>query len=161
MRTGLLILALSLPALPAMAQTAADCTADAGMYLTGTVAKKPYWVKASETIDGVQLSHTHVTVRSDANSKLYDVAMDNVFASDWVKNSSKIPPSLAAIKLGNHLSLCGLLYTSGSPGIHWVHDSCGQPPSSSNPNGWTSIVTSGTVGANLENSQTYCYLWGE
>jgi hypothetical protein len=152
---------LSLPALPAMAQTPADCTADAGDYLTGVVTKKPYWVKASETLDGIQLSHTHVTIRSDSNSKLYDVAMDNVFAPDWVKNSSKIPASLAAIKLGNHLSLCGLLYTSGGLGIHWVHDSCGQPPTQSNPNGWTSIVTNGTVGPNLENSQTYCYLWNE
>lgn len=158
MKITLITLALSCLALPAMAQTEAQCTANDGQYLTGTVTKAPYWVAASETIDGVKLSHTHITVRSSANSKLYDVAIDNVFNPTWVKNSSKIPSSLTAIKLGSTVSLCGLLYTSGSPGIHWVHDSCGDT-SASNPNGWTEIVTNGTPGANLEASTTYCYLF--
>ena len=158
MKRFLLAMILSLEAVPALAQTPADCISDDGQYLTGVVTKKPYWVKASETIDGVQLSHTHVTLRSAANSKLYDVAIDNVFNPTWVKNSTKIPSSLKAIKLGSSLSLCGLLYTSGSLGIHWVHDSCGDT-SPANPNGWTSIVTNGTVGQNLENSETYCYLF--
>lgn len=143
---------------PAFAQNAAECAANDGQYLSGVVTKKPYWVAASETIQGVQLSHTHVTIRSDANSKLYDVAIDNVFNPTWVKNSSKIPSNLTPIVLGTHLSLCGLLYTSGGLGIHWVHDSCGDT-SSANPNGWTEIVTGGTAGANLENSETYCYLF--
>jgi hypothetical protein len=83
---------LSLVALPALAQTPADCSSDDGQYLTGVVTKKPYWVKASETVDGVQLSHTHITLRSAANSKLYDVAIDNVFNPTWAKlnkNSSE------------------------------------------------------------------------
>jgi hypothetical protein len=158
MKHLLLIAALSLPALPALAQTQADCTKNDGQYLTGTVTKKPYYVKASETIDGVQLSHTHVTLKSDANSEEYDVAIDNVFNPTWVKNSSKVPNNLKPITVGTHLALCGLLYTSGSPGIHWVHDSCGDT-SPSNPNGSTDIVTNGTPGANLENSETYCYLF--
>ncbi len=158
MKALLLALILSSAALPALAQTAATCTQNDGQYLTGVVTKKPYEVKASETIDGVQLSHTHVTITSDANGKPYDVAIDNVFNPTWVKNSSKVPSNLTPIVVGTHLSLCGLLYTSGSAGIHWVHDSCGQT-SASNPNGWTEIVTKGTNGANLENSQTYCYLF--
>jgi len=153
-----LALILGLPALPAFAQTASDCTADDGQYLTGTVSKKPYYVAASETLQGIQLSHTHVTIVADSNKKSYDVAIDNVFNPTWTKNSTKVPTNLTPISVGTHLSLCGLLYTSGSPGIHWVHDSCGDT-SKSNPNGWTSIVTNGTVGANLENSETYCYLF--
>ena len=149
---------LTLATLPAFAQTQADCTANDGQYLTGVVTKKPYWVKATETIDGVQLSHTHVTIRSDENSKLYDVAIDNVFNPTWVKNSSKIPSNLKPIVLGTHLSLCGLLYTEGGLGIHWVHDSCGDT-SPSNPNGWTDIVANEKIGPNLENSETYCYLF--
>jgi len=159
MKVFLLATALTWAAVPALAQTAANCTANDGQYLTGVVSKAPYYVKASETIDGVQLSHTHVTVKSSANGKQYDVAIDNVFNPTWVKNSTKVPSNLTPIKLGTQLSLCGLLYTSGSPGIHWVHDSCGDT-SASNPNGWTSIVTGSTVGPNLENSETYCYLFG-
>jgi hypothetical protein len=146
------------PALPAFAQTAATCTANDGQYLTGVVTKKPYEVKATETIDGVQLSHTHVTIKSSANGGSYDVAIDNVFNPTWVKNSTKVPSNLTPIVVGTQLSLCGLLYTSGGLGIHWVHDSCGDT-SSSNPNGWTEIVTKGTPGANLEGSTTYCYLF--
>lgn len=153
------ILAMILAAAtPAAAQTAADCTANDGQFLSGAVTKKPYYVKASETIDGVQLSHTHVTMRADQDSKLYDVAIDNVFNPTWVKNSSKVPSNLTPITFGTHLALCGLLYTSGSPGIHWVHDSCGNT-SNSNPNGSLEIVTNGTAGADLENSQNYCYLF--
>ena len=158
MRLYFSVLMLAVLGNPASAQTAADCAADDGQYLTGTVTKKPYFVKATETIDGVQLSHTHVTVRSGSNGKLYDVAIDNVFNPTWVKNSSKVPSNLTSITFKTQLSLCGLLYTSGSPGIHWVHDSCGQT-SRSNPNGSTAIVTNGTVGANLENSEEYCYLF--
>ena len=145
-------------AFQALAGTEADCTANDGQYLTGAVTRKPYFVKASETIDGVQLSHTHVTLRSDADGQLYDVAIDNVFNPTWVKNSSKVPSNLKPIVVGTHLSLCGLLYTEGGLGIHWVHDSCGDT-SKSNPNGWTEIETDGQDGANLEDSEKYCYLF--
>jgi hypothetical protein len=158
MKRLLLALIFSSAALPALAQTEADCTANDGQYLTGVVTKKPYYVKASETIQGIQLSHTHITITSDANKKSYDVAIDNVFNPTWTKNSTKVPTNLTAIGLGTHVSLCGLLYTSGGLGIHWVHDSCGDT-SASNPNGWTEIVTNGTAGANLEGSETYCYLF--
>lgn len=159
MKTPLIALFLSGLSLTAMADDAANCKAAAGSYLTGVVTTAPKFAAASETLQGIKLSHTHVTLKGDKDGKSYDVAMDNVYAVDYVKNSSSIPKSLAAIKVGNHLELCGQLYTSGSPGIHWVHDNCGDKPTSSEPNGWTSIVTNGVVGVNLERSQTYCYLW--
>jgi hypothetical protein len=44
--------------------------------------------------------------------------------------------------------------------IHWVHSNCGATPTAAAPNGWVKkISTSGTIGANLERSQAYCYLW--
>lgn len=161
MKTALIALLLSAVSLSAMATDQATCTAAGGSYLTGVVTVKPSFESASETLQGVQLSHTHVTLKSDQNGELYDVAMDNVYAVDYVKNSKSIPKSLAAIAVGNHLELCGELYTSGGLGIHWVHDNCSTTPSKTNPNGWTSIVTNGVVGVNLERSQSYCYLWGE
>jgi hypothetical protein len=161
MKTAMIAVLLSVASFSAMADDQANCQAAGGSYLTGVVTGAPYFKRASETLQGVKLSHTHVTITADQDGNSYDVAMDNVYAVDFVKNSSSMPKSLAAIKVGNHLELCGELYTSGSLGIHWVHDNCNTTPSSSNPNGWASIVTNGVVGVNLERSQSYCYLWGE
>jgi hypothetical protein len=158
----LITLFLITQSLYALASDQSSCAAAGGSYLTGTVVTSPKFARASETLQGVKLSHTHVTLKSDQNGKLYDVAMDNVYAVDYVKNSSSIPPSLAAIKINDHLELCGQLYTSGGLGIHWVHDNCNTTPSSSNPNGWVEeLAANGTAGVNLERSQAYCYLWGE
>lgn len=159
MKTSLIALFLSSLSLSAMADDAATCKSADGAYLTGVVTTAPKFAAASETLQGVKLSHTHVTLKGDADGKSYDVAMDNVYASDYVKNSTAIPKSLAAIKVGAHLELCGALYTSGGPGIHWVHDNCGAKPSSSAPNGFTKIVSNGVAGSNLEGSTAYCYLW--
>ncbi len=159
MKTSLIALILSSLSLTAMADDAANCQAAAGSYLTGVVTTAPKFARASETLKGVQLSHTHVTLKSDQDGQLYDVAMDNVYAVDYVKNSTSIPKSLAAIKIGNHLELCGELYTGGGLGIHWVHDNCNATPTRSAPNGWTSVLSNGVAGVNLERSQTYCYLW--
>ena len=159
MNKALIAFFLSGLSLSAMATDATNCKAAGGALLTGVTTTAPKFAAASETLQGIKLSHTHVTLKSDANGKSYDVAMDNVYAFDYVKNSTAIPKSLAAIKVGTHLELCGDLYTSGSAGIHWVHDNCGDKPSTSDTNGWTKIVTNGVVGSNLEGSQTYCYLW--
>jgi hypothetical protein len=44
--------------------------------------------------------------------------------------------------------------------IHWVHSNCGATPTATAPNGWVKkISTTGTIGANLERSPAYCYLW--
>lgn len=158
----LCILFLTAPSLSAMASDQTNCSAAGGAYLTGVVATAPKFASASTTLQGVKLSHTHVTLKSDQNGRLYDVAMDNVYAVDYVKNANAMPKSLAALKIGDHLELCGQLYTSGGLGIHWVHDNCNQPPSSAAPNGWVEKLTAtGSAGPNLERSQAYCYLWGE
>jgi hypothetical protein len=159
---GLLALILMSLSLYATASDQSNCTAAGGSFLTGIVSSAPKFQSASETLQGVKLSHTTLNIKSDQNGKSYQVAMDNVYAVDYVKNSSSIPKSLAAIKIGDHLELCGELYTSGGLGIHWVHDNCSTTPSSSNPNGWTEeLAANGTAGVNLERSQAYCYLWGE
>ena len=107
----------------------------------------------------MQLSHTHVKVQSDQDGQYYDVAMDNVYASDYVLNARSMPRSLASIQVGDSLELCGKFYTSGY-GIHWVHDNCGVTPDGSHPDGWVKEIDSnGNTGDNLEASQAYCYLW--
>lgn len=162
MKKFLSVLFLMVPSLYATASDQSACSAAGGAYLTGIVATAPKFASASTTLQGVKLSHTHVTVKSDQNGKLYDVAMDNVYAVDYVKNANSIPKSLAAIKIGDHLELCGQLYTSGGLGIHWVHDNCNVPPTSSTPNGWVEeLAANGTAGVNLERSTAYCYLWGQ
>lgn len=151
--------ACALGASIAQASEQSNCSAAAGTFLTGTVVSGPTFQSASTTLKGVKLSHTHVKLRADQDGQTYDVAMDNVFAMDYVKNSSAIPKSLASIKQNDRLELCGEPYTSGV-GIHWVHTNCNAVPETSAPNGWVKVFTSGSsVGANLERSQTYCYLW--
>lgn len=147
-------------ALAAAASEQSVCTGtNKGAFLTGTVISAPKFYAATQTIQGVKLSHTRLNLRADQDGKTYDVAMDNVYATDYVKNSSSMPPSLAAIKVNDRLELCGAKYTSGT-GIHWVHSNCGDVPSTSAPNGWVKkFSASGSVGSNLERSQTYCYLW--
>lgn len=153
---ALLLLSHSLCALASEQST---CTANKGAYITGTVISAPKFAAASTTIDGVKLTHTRLNLRADQDGKTYDVAMDNVYAVDHVKNSTTMPPSLAAIKVNDRLGLCGKKYTSGT-GIHWVHSNCGDTPTAAAPNGWVkSISASGVVGVNKERSQNYCYLW--
>ena len=143
----------------ASATEQSSCSAAKGAFLTGTVTTAPKFAAATQTIQGVQLSHTHLSLRADQDGKVYDVAMDNVFATDYVKNAKTVPASLAAIKVNDRLELCGAKYTSGV-GIHWVHTNCGDVPTTSAPNGWVKrFSASGSVGSNVERSQTYCYLW--
>ncbi len=158
MNRVLALLLLVSPVLVASASEQSTCTANKGAFLTGTVTTAPKFASGS-SISGVETSHTHVNLKADQDGKTYDVAMDNVFALDYVKNAKSIPASLAAIKVGSRLELCGEKYTSGT-GIHWVHTNCGDVPATTAPNGWVKqISSSGAIGANLERSQNYCYLW--
>lgn len=143
----------------ALADGQSACGNAAGTYLTGTVVSGPKFARATQTIKGVQLSYTHVRVQLDQDGAIYDVAMDNVYAKDYVRNASAIPRSLAAIRVGDQLELCGELYSSGY-GIHWVHDNCNIVPDSAHPDGWVRKMDRyGNTGSNLEGSQAYCYLW--
>jgi hypothetical protein len=143
----------------ALASELSTCTANKGAYISGTVTSAPKFASGSTIIKGVRLTHTRLYLRAEQDGKSYDVAMDNVYAVDYVKNATTMPKSLAAIKVNDRLSLCGKKYTSGT-GIHWVHSNCGDTPTAAAPNGSVKIMSSsGSVGANLERSQNYCYLW--
>ena len=84
---ALVLCALSLSA-TASEQT--DCSAAAGAFLTGTVTSSPKYASGSY-IQGVQVSHTHVNLTADQDGLSYDVAMDNVFAYDYIQGSSSMP----------------------------------------------------------------------
>jgi hypothetical protein len=150
---------LLLSPLCAFATEQSTCTANKGTYLTGTITTSAKFQAASQTIDGIKVSHTIMYIKADQDGRSYQVAMDNVYATDYVKNSSSMPPSLAALTAGKRVEACGQKYSDGS-GIHWVHSNCGATPTTSAPNGFLkTISTSGAISANLERSQTYCYLW--
>lgn len=159
MKKHILALFVLSQSLFAFASELTNCTANKGTHITGTVTSTPRFNSGSTIIKGVRLTHTRLYLRSDQDGKSYDVAMDNLFAVDYVKNATTMPPSLANIKLNSRLSLCGKKYTSGTS-IHWVHSNCGDVPTLSAPNGSVKVISStGTVGLNLERSQNYCYLW--
>jgi hypothetical protein len=150
---GLLLLC---GARPALADDAADCQAADGTLLTGVVTSGPSFVSGHPR-DGVELSHTHVTLRSDQDGQSYDVAMDNVFAAGYDAAGETVPSPLGSIAVGDRLELCGALYTRGDLGIHWVHTDCGKPPEPAAPDGWVRILgADGTPGPNLEDSQEHC-----
>ena len=131
--------ALILPglALAQPADDAAKCQAAAGSYLTGTVVSAPRF-KPGAPLHGTYLSHTHLTLRSDADGRAYDVAIDNVFANESLRR----------------------LYTGGDVGIDWVHTDCGATPSPDKPDGWVrEINKDGNVGDNMEAKQDFCSLW--
>lgn len=158
MKKFLVSLCLMTQAMYAMADGQSDCDAAAGSYLTGTVNAKPTFADG-KALKGVKLSHTHISVKADTDGRTYDVAMDNVYAKDYQKNSTSIPKSLAAFGIGDKVEMCGQLYTSGY-GIHWVHDNCNVTPDQAHPNGFIKkLQADGSEGANLEASETYCYLW--
>ncbi len=155
----LIALLLLSQALLASASELSTCTANKGAYITGTVTSAPRFATGSTVIDGVRLTRTRLNLRSDQDGKTYDVAMDNVYAVDYVRNATTMPKSLAAIQVNQRLGLCGQKYTSGT-GIHWVHTNCGATPTATKPNGWVKVIaSSGSVGLNLERSQNYCSLF--
>jgi len=143
----------------ARADEAAQCRANAGTYLTGTVTDGPTFAPGHGR-DGVELSHTHLKLMSDQDGRSYDVAIDNIFATGYDGAGESVPTPLSTIQTGDRLELCGKLYTDGGPGIDWVHTNCGEPPRAVQPDGWVKILSSdGALGPNLEDSREYCRLW--
>jgi hypothetical protein len=143
----------------ALADDAGQCRAGGGSYLTGSVTQGPDFVSGYPH-DGVELSHTHITLQADQDGQLYDVAIDNVFASGYDSAGENVPAPLSSIAVGDRLELCGELYQNGGFGIHWVHTDCGKRSTARQPDGWIKILASdGTPGPNLEDSQEYCGLW--
>ena len=153
-----LLLFLPAAGIAAPSDDAAQCQKAAGSYLSGTVARAPRF-QSGKPLKGVYLSHTHLTLKGE-DGKLYDVAIDNVFANGYQKNARTVPPPLNAIHTGDKLELCGQLYSDGGAGIHWVHTNCGVTPAPDKPDGWVrAIDAKGVPGPNMEAKQDYCGLW--
>jgi hypothetical protein len=157
-RIAVFMLCLFVP-YTANADETAQCRASAGTYLTGSVTGGPTFVPGHPR-DGIELSHTHLTLRSDQDGHSYDVAIDNVFATGYDAAGENVPMPLSTIGTGDRLELCGRLYTNGGPGIDWVHTNCGKTPTPAQPNGWLKVFApAGTLGPNVEASPEYCRLW--
>ena len=145
----------SLPLL-AVADDAIDCKAGDGTLLVGTVLSAPTDVPG-KPLRGIPLRHTHIRIRGESDEKMYDLAVDDVFAAGYQVSSDAVPPPLNSIQVGQRLEACGLPYTGG---MHWVHTNCGDIPTPQDPNGWLKVIdANGVAGPNLEDSQKYCYLW--
>jgi len=100
-----------------------------------------------------------VRVRSD-DGRVYDIAIDNVFADGYDVAGEHVPTPLSQIQPGNRLELCGKPYASGGPGMDWVHTDCGDQPMRGQPNGWVKVIgPGGRLGPNLDANQEYCSLW--
>jgi hypothetical protein len=143
----------------ARADDAALCRANGGSYLTGSVTQVPIFAPG-HVRNGVELSHTHLTLRSDQDGRSYHVAIDNVFATGYDAAGESVPAPLSTIRPGDRLELCGKLFTRGGRGIDWVHTNCGKAPRAARPDGWLKVLApDGSPGPNLEDSQEYCRLW--
>jgi hypothetical protein len=151
-----LALSIAIASTGALADDAADCKAVDGTFLTGVVQSTPTFARGSKR-HGVELSHTHIALKGDADSKRYVIAVDNVFASGYLRSERVVPPPLDGIHKGDHLELCGIAYSGG---MHWVHTNCGDKPTAEDPDGWLKVLAAdGSAGPNLEGSRTYCRLW--
>jgi hypothetical protein len=140
----------------ARADDASACRAAAGTYLTGVALSAPTFVHGS-SLHGIELSHTHLALISDADAAKLDIAVDDVFASGYRPRQESVPAPLDQIHAGDRLSLCGIPYRGG---MHWVHTNCGDTPTARDPDGWLKkIAPDGTTGENLEGATKYCYLW--
>ena len=130
MRKILLGLAIVFASTKIYADEVQDCQKAGGSFLTGVVVEGPYLTGGKDVFDPkskikVELSHTHLVVKSDQDKKRYDVAIDNVFASGYdASTPEKVPVPYDTIAAGDHLELCGHLYTHGPLGIHMVHPGC-------------------------------------
>lgn len=145
-----------LVAFSAYADEAATCTASAGSYRSGVVVKGPKF-SHGQFRKGVELSHTHLKMKADQDGKVYDVAIDNVFASGFEPNQKTVPASLNAIRVNDRVEACGQLYTDGGVGIHWVHTNCGKKPTAAKPDGWLKVIAAdGQAGQNIESNTQYC-----
>lgn len=142
------------------ADEVARCHANGGLYLSGTVVRGPQF-RHGHRRDGIELSHTHLTLLSDQDRQTYDVAIDNVFAAGYDAAGESVPAPLSGIRGGDRIEVCGKPYAdSDLRGIDWVHTDCGERPSAYRPDGWLKVISAnGAPGPNLEASREYCHLW--
>jgi hypothetical protein len=144
----------------AWADEAAQCDANGGTYVTGTVTKAPTFAHGHQHRGGVELSRTHLMIQSDQDRQSYDVVMENVFATGYDGAGESVPAPLSTIRIGDRLGICGKVYQGGGRGIDWVHTNCGAKPSTAQPSGWLKVMgADGSLGPNVQGSQEYCSLW--
>jgi hypothetical protein len=153
------LVALSLASAAACADGAAACRAHGGSYLSGVVVQGPRFAHG-QFRQGIELSHTHLKLRADQDGRVYDVAIDNVFAHGYRRATPVVPAPLDTVAPRDRLDLCGQLYSRGV-GIHFVHTNCGQPATPAHPDGWLRVLDAqGRPGPNLEGALQHCSLFG-
>lgn len=154
------------------------CQSAGGYYQYGTVNSPPNsdyaavtnYKAATESLEGIPLSHTHIEITSAIDGNIYDVAIDNVFADGYNPLSYVVPSTYVAnLTAGSTVYLCSgnptqVPYPVNEPesnpfatqGFDWVHANCAA-------SGYSSSFKNGFLydqnNNNLTNSQTYCYLW--
>ncbi len=148
------------------------CSANGGYFQYGTIntpQNSDYPAvtnfKNGGKLKGIPLTHTHIEITSGIDGKIYDIAIDNVFAPDYDPHKAIVPPSYAKSLIANStIYLCSgnpakvpysLTETVASQGFDWVHTNC-------SASGFQSSFQNGFLysqNVNLTNSQTYCRLW--
>jgi hypothetical protein len=150
------------------------CAAESGYFQYGIINSPPSsdypnvvnYAAATESIQTIPLSHTHIEITSAVDGKIYNVAIDNVFAANYNPFSESIPATYSAnLTAGSMIYMCsgnpsGVPYsvsgTFAQQGFDWVHTNCvASGYASTYKNGF--LFTSNNQ--NLTNGQTYCYLW--
>lgn len=66
---------------------------------------------------GVELSHTHLSLKGEDDGKTYDVAIDELFASRYQQNRKGVPAPLNSIAVGDKLEVCGWRHHIGLIGL--------------------------------------------
>lgn len=115
-RSAGLCLMLASLSFGAFADEAQECQAASGTLIVGRVVSAPTF-KHGVFRKGVELSHTHLTLRSDTDGKDYDVAVDNVFASGYQQGAKVVPAPSGFHRSGRRVGgvrypICGR-YTLG------------------------------------------------
>ncbi len=124
------------------------------------------YAPATESIDTIPLSHTHMEMTSAIDGRIYNVAIDNVFANNYNPFSGAVPNSYeSSLTAGSTVYLCSgnpskvpysVTGTFATQGFDWVHTNC---VASGYPSTYLNGFLFDSKGNNLTNSQTYCYLW--
>jgi len=159
--SSVILLSLSLAA---HADDATDCAAAKATFLSGTIISSPVFKPGKPKVrhgKHAELSHTHLTFKDAKTNDIYDVAIDNVFATGYDQAHHQVPAPLNTLTLGDTIHVCGITYNdNGKKGIHWVHTNCGAPSTEQKPNGFIKkLDAQGKSSKNLEANEEYCDLW--
>lgn len=154
------------------------CQSAGGYYQYGTVNSPPNsdysavtnYKAATESLEGIPLSHTHIEITSAIDGNIYDVAIDNVFADGYNPLSYVVPSTYVEnLTAGSTVYFCSgnptqVPYPVNEPesnpfatqGFDWVHTNCA---ASGYPSSFKNGFLYDQNNNNLTNNQMYCYLW--